>query len=880
MKPMRLMVLVALLWAAPLAGLPANQAKDDQAEVALQAAVKAETVDGDLKGALEQYQRLANGGPRAVAAKALVRMGQCYEKLGDPRARGAYDRVARDFADQKETAAAARTRLAALDRALSGSSLVVRRVWTGTGVGTEGAPSWDGRYLSFTDQHTGNVALRDLATGETRDLTKNSSDREHPANRSVISPDGKTVAYTWITGDAEYDLRLIGTDGFGQRVLYRSARLCDLELGGWSPDGSRIVAALTLKDGVDGAETNQVALISVGDGSARTLKALGSRWPNPRGFSPDGRFIACDYPPGNDSKNRDVYLLAVDGDQEIPLVQHPADDRILGWVPDGKGILFASDRSGQWGVWFLQVVDGKPKGSPESIGPDLGDIEPLGFTRSGSFFYGRESGGMDVYLAALDPADSRLLTAPARINDRISGQSQYPLFSPDGQYLAYFSNRAGDRWFMDLRSLTSGVEREFPIPPDLERLRYPRWTANGQAVLVSGVDKQLRHVGFHLIDPRTGEAIPVMSSNPEAEALGGQWTPDGKSLFLARAGFAFADKASRILHRDLATGNERELFRVPPGEDITNLALSPDGLELAFSVSSPSGIRSFDRLGLVSIQGGDAHELLRLNGRETIQRDGLVWTPDGQRLLFAKAVETSRHTFRLELWQISPRDQEAQRIGVLAPEAASGGGSAGLGIHPDGKSIVFHARQRKPEVWLMENFHPAPRAPAYLDILHELTMEAWVNTSNLGPSQQTILAKGVYNYEGLAYSLTLNPQGKILGGVRHNHTSYGQGGDWSIDGIITDTALLPNTWYHVVCTIQSSSSVSIYVNGVLSKTGAITQSIPSRPLEPLRVGSSSYYGASLWQFNGLIDEVAIYDRALSADEILKHYQAGVQKHKS
>ncbi len=880
MKPMRLMLLAALLWAAPQAGLPANQAKDDQAEVALQAAIKTETVDGNLKGALEQYQKLANGSHRDVAAKALVRMGQCYEKLGDPRARRVYDRVAKDFAEEKEAAGAARARLAALDRALTGSPLVVRRIWAGPEVNAEGAPSWDGRFLSFTDRHAASIALRDLATGETRDLMKNSDSGQHPAYRSIISPDGKTVAYTWITGDAAYDLRLIGTDGFGQRVLYRNERLSDLELGDWSPDGARILAALALKDGADGAETNQVALISVKDGSTRTLKALGSRWPNPRGFSPDGRFIACDYPPGDDPKNRDIFLLAVDGDQEIPLVQHPADDRILGWVPDGKGVLFASDRSGQWGVWFLQVVDGKPKGSPESIRPDLGNIEPLGFTRSGSFFYGRESGGMDAYLAALDPTDSRLLTAPARINDRFSGQNQYPLFSPDGQTLAYFSNRTGDRWLLCLRSLGSGEERSFSIPPDLERLREPRWTANGQAILVSGVDKQLRHVGFYLIDPRTGIATPVMSSNPEAEALGGQWTPDGRSLFLARAGYAFADKASRILQRDLATGDERELFRVPPGEDITNLALSPDGLELAFTVSPPSGIRSFDRLGIVSIQGGDAHELLRLNGRETIRRDGLVWTPDGRRLLFAKAIETSRHTFRLELWQVSPEDQEARKVGVLAPEAAFGGGSSGLRIHPDGKSIVFQAGQRKPDVWMMENFDPAPKAPAYLDILHELTMEAWINTSSLGPSQQAILAKGVYNYEGVAYSLTISPQGKIQGGVRHGHITYGEGGDWSIDGIITDTSLRPNTWYHVVCTIQSSNSVSIYVNGVLSKTGAITQSIPSRPLEPLRIGSSSYYDTSIWQFNGLIDEVAIYDRALSADEILQHYQAGIQKHKS
>ena len=94
--------------------------------MALQAAIKKEVVDGDLKGAIEQYKKLAQGRDRAVAAKALVRMGQCYEKLGDAEARKAYERVLREYADQAGAVAEARARLAALKSA-EPSSITVRR---------------------------------------------------------------------------------------------------------------------------------------------------------------------------------------------------------------------------------------------------------------------------------------------------------------------------------------------------------------------------------------------------------------------------------------------------------------------------------------------------------------------------------------------------------------------------------------------------------------------------------------------------------------------------------------------------------------------------------------------------------------------------------
>jgi hypothetical protein len=83
-------------------------------ELALRAAIQKEAVDGDLEGAIRMYAAIAESGNPVIAAQALLRMGSCYEKLGDPKARTAYERVIVQFASQKEAVREARDRLAAL----------------------------------------------------------------------------------------------------------------------------------------------------------------------------------------------------------------------------------------------------------------------------------------------------------------------------------------------------------------------------------------------------------------------------------------------------------------------------------------------------------------------------------------------------------------------------------------------------------------------------------------------------------------------------------------------------------------------------------------------------------------------------------------------
>jgi len=146
---------IAVLVAAALL-IPVTAPAQKSAEVALRAAMETETVKGDLKGAIDQYKKIAAGKDRALAAKALVRMAECYQKLGDSESRRIYERLVKDYADQKEAVAIARVKLGG---GAQNTEVITRQVWTGPNVDAYGTVSPDGRVLSYTDWDTGDLAL-------------------------------------------------------------------------------------------------------------------------------------------------------------------------------------------------------------------------------------------------------------------------------------------------------------------------------------------------------------------------------------------------------------------------------------------------------------------------------------------------------------------------------------------------------------------------------------------------------------------------------------------------------------------------------------------------------------------------------------------------
>ena len=132
-----------------------------------------------------------------------------------------------------------------------------------------------------------------------------------------------------------------------------------------------------------------------------------------------------------------------------------------------------------------------------------------------------------------------------------------------------------------------------------------------------------------------------------------------------------------------------------------------------------------------------------------------------------------------------------------------------------------------------------------------MTLEAWINPSVVNGAWRDVIYKGNDNYflEATSNNGSRPVAGAIVNGSHAE--AYGS------------SALAINTWTHLAETYDGSA-VRLYINGVLASsspaTGAITTST-----SPLQIGGDSIYGQ---YFAGLIDEVRIYDRALSASEIL------------
>lgn len=686
-------------------GVIAQQRK--QQDIDLQAAIRTETVNGDLNSAIKQYGEIAMKykNDRPVAAMALVRMAEAYQKMGDAESRRIYERVVREYSDQREAVAIAMAKLGP-GAGEKGKGMASRQVWTlPDNTDVFGTVSPDGNLVPYVNwAQKGDLFLHDLTTGDERRITKTASAHGGSsgdyAEESCFSRDGKWLAYSWFKGkEKRYEIRLIDSRGSGEpRRVFDDEEVGWISPADWSPDGKFLAVQLSRKD-----RSAQIGVVRVEDGSLRILKTVDWRGPNRLLFSADGKYLAYDLPEGDTAVNRDVFILAVDGGSETRVVAGPANDVVAGWSPEGKHLLFASDRGGSMGLWSIPIVEGKVSGQPDLLKADTGQGALLGLTKMGRLYtQSSNQSGPDVRIARFDFQKGKFRSTPVSLVQtyvgNITGGADW---SPDGKYIAYGSLRTkpGTRNIaIVIHNPQTGTLRELSPSPGFTSLQGMAWARDGRSLVVSGSDFKGRN-GIFGIDLESGQGKLLLARPPTDGPRFPTLSPDGSKLYFRgiaeqRTGFA-------IYEWEPATGALRELFRRP---DLGVGIVSPDGKHIAVSTVAFGPETKPTSVFVLPSDGGEAKELARAEHPESVINVG--WAPDSRSIVIAKGVGTGGFRAGMPFkeppeFQMTSLDGNSRKL-----DLGPGGQFGPFLAQPDGDLIVFAVGQpRKPgEVWVLENF--------------------------------------------------------------------------------------------------------------------------------------------------------------------------------
>ena len=158
-----------------------------------------------------------------------------------------------------------------------------------------------------------------------------------------------------------------------------------------------------------------------------------------------------------------------------------------------------------------------------------------------------------------------------------------------------------------------------------------------------------------------------------------------------------------------------------------------------------------------------------------------------------------------------------------------------------------------------------------LNISGAITVEAWLKPN-------TVLASD--NWRAVVYKEQLSGIGKGGYGLITNETqtevyffTRGSGQAFAGYGLGIGNTLTPNTWNHVVGTLDATGYMALYVNGVLIDSGPVGTTYLYQTDKPLYIGGDPDNGYTApYEFAGTIDEVRILDRALTPAEVLYDHQ--------
>ena len=359
------------------------------------------------------------------------------------------------------------------------------------------------------------------------------------------------------------------------------------------------------------------------DGSRQTRLTDSPRSDAEPNWSPDGRRIV--FGSNRDGKS-EIYVMNADGSGATRLTHNDENDRFPRWSPDGRQIAFESvdeifvmnaDGSGLIQLTDNYAREGSLRWSPVGGSSAAASVHPsptptaAGTAPQNPLPGLAARGGRIVFRSHRDGnPEIYVMNADGSDVTRLTDDGAYdwlPSWSPDGQRIAFGSRRSGNSEIYVMNADGSGVTR----------LTYseaswgPSWSPNGRRIAFSSWDGT---DGISVMDA-DGWAVTRLA-NSESFEPDPSWSPDGRRIAFESSGEIY------VMDTD--------------GSDVTQLtdndvsdyspSWSPDGRRIAFE--------SFrDGKPEIYVMDADGSGVTRLTDNEARDEDP-SWSPDGRNIVF------------------------------------------------------------------------------------------------------------------------------------------------------------------------------------------------------------------------------------------------------
>lgn len=237
---------------------------------------------------------------------------------------------------------------------------------------------------------------------------------------------GGVIAYSIQPGPLSgiHEIFGINADGSGGRRLIEAG--IGLNHHDWAPDGRRMVAV-----GYASATTWSIYVFDLQSGAPTRLTQLIGAYDTEPAWFPDGSRIVFTRMFESGSGRSELWVMNADGTGQRSLGVEGFGAR---WSPDGRRLVFASDRGGNWDLY---LCDADGTNVTRLLGTPSAEQSPVWSPDGSEIAYTSDADGdHEVFVMASDGSNARQLTHNAAAD-------HYPKWSPDGSLIAFDSDLPG-----------------------------------------------------------------------------------------------------------------------------------------------------------------------------------------------------------------------------------------------------------------------------------------------------------------------------------------------------------------------------------------------------------------------------------------------------